>query len=146
METTALFDDITRTEYVIDECGIKIPHSDFDRPADYYAWMREKNYTGDQYADMCVFKDKGTALFDKRWKSAKAVIDLIALEIDINPDECGEYIYALMQDKGEFRSPLVDKMRMWFDKSGDKVKLKRRIAELESQLNALRSAIKGDVR
>lgn len=140
-----LFADIMRTEYTIDECGIKVPYSDFDRPPEYYAELRKRTYTGDEYADMCMFKDRGTALYDKRWKSAKAVIDLIAKEIDIDPWNCGLYIYALVQTRGEFISPLVEKMRAWFDKSGDKVKLKRRITELEAQLFALRAAINGSM-
>lgn len=138
-----LFDGITRTEYIIDECGFRIPHSDFDRPPDYYAKLRERTYTGDEYADMCRFKDRCTALYDKRWKSAKAVIDFVAAEVGIDPEKCDSFLYGLMESRGEFSSPLVDKMRTWFDKSGDKVKLKRRIAELESQLSALRAAIKG---
>ena len=139
---SGLFEDMTRTEYTIDEIGLKVPLSDFERPKDYYSKIRERTYTGDEYADMCFFKDRGTALYDKRWKSAKAVIDLIAAEIDIDPETCGLYLYALVQTCGEFSSPLVEKMRTWFDRSGDKVKLKKRIAELEAQLDALRSALK----
>lgn len=133
-----------RTEYIITEGGIRIPYSDFDRPKDYYADIRKKTYSGDEYADMCRFKDQSTAMFDKRWKAAKDVIDMIALEIGIDPRNTGEYLYGPYQERsGEFRSPIVEKMRMWFDKSGDKVKLKKRITELEAQLYALRAAIRG---
>jgi 3-oxoacyl-ACP reductase-like protein len=141
-EVSELFSDLMRTQYIVDEIGLKIPHSDFDRPKDYYNHCRERTYTGDEYADMCAFKDKSIMLYDRRWQSARAVIDLIAAEIDIDPENCGLFLYGLLQEKGEFVSPLVDKMRTWFDKSGDKVKLKRRIAELEAQLEALRAAIK----
>ena len=137
-----LFENLTKTEYVITESGIKIPHSDFDRPADYYDKLRDKTYTGDEYVSMCAFKDKSTALYDKRWKSAKAVIDLIASEIDIDPEKCGLNLYALYQRCGEFESPLVNKIREWFDKSGEKVKLKKRISELETQVAVLRSALR----
>ena len=125
-----IFENLTKTEYVIDQSGIKIPHSDFDRPSDYYDKLRDKTYTGDYYANMCAFKDKSIALYDKRWKSAKAVIDLIASEIDIDPEKCGLYLYVLDQRCGEFESPLVNKIREWFDKSGEKVKLKKRIKML----------------
>lgn len=138
-----LFSGVTRTEYIIDECGLKIPYSDFDRPDEYYIDLLNRTYTGEQYADMCKFKDKTIALYDRRWKSAKEVIDLIAREIDIDPETSGLYLYGVMQVKGEFSSPLVERMRNWFDKSGDKVKLKKRITELEAQLEALRAAIKG---
>ncbi len=137
-----LFDNIARTEYTISDGGYKVPHSDFDRPADYYASIEMP--TVGSYREMLRFKDKNTALFDKRWKSAKEVIDMVAREIDIDPENCGLYLYSPMQRPGgEFESPLVEKMRRWFDKSGDKVKLKKRIAELEAQVSTLRELIKG---
>ncbi len=37
-------------------------------------------------------------------------------------------------------------MRKLFDKSGDKVKLKKRIRELEAQVDALRAVLRGGVR
>jgi len=138
-----IFENLTRTEYIVDSSGIKIPYSGFDRPSDYYNKIRNRSYTGDEYADMCRFKDKTTALYDKRWKSAKAVIDMIATEINIDPEKCGLYLYALIQTKSGFESPLVTEMRKWFDKSGDKVKLKKQIKDLEAQVDALRAVLKG---
>jgi 3-oxoacyl-ACP reductase-like protein len=138
-----IFTDLNRTEYVVDESGIRIPHSDFDRPSTYYDKLRDRTYTGDEYANMCSFKDKNTALFDKRWQSAKAVIDMIATEVNINPETCGLYLYALVQKQGEFESPLVEEMRKWFDKSGDKAKLKKQIKDLETQIDALRAVLRG---
>jgi hypothetical protein len=138
-----LFKNLTRTEYMIDSSGIKVPHSDFDRSNDYYDKFRHRTYTGEEYADMCAFKDKSIAMFDKRWKSAKAVIDLIAAEVNIDPEDCGVYLYALTQSKENFESPLVAEMRTWFDKSGDKAKLKKQIKDLEAQVDALRAALRG---
>jgi hypothetical protein len=137
-----IFENITKTVYVITDGGFKIPYSDFERKADYYDNMRQKTYTGDEYANMCMFKDKSTALYDKRWKSAKAVIDLIASEIGIDQEKSGLYLYALQQKNGEFESPLVNKIREWFDKSGEKVKLKKRISELEEQVKMLQSMLR----
>lgn len=137
-----LFENLTRTEYMVDPIGIKIPHSDFDRPDDYYDKLRNRTYTGDEYAQMCKFKDKSLVLYDRRWKSAKAVIDLIAAEVNIDPERCDKYLYALVQVKGEFKSPLVNELRSWFDKSGDKVKLKKQIKDSEAQINALRAALR----
>lgn len=141
---SGIFDDLNRTEYVIDESGVKVPHSDFDRSAEYYDRIRsEDNYTGDQYADMCAFKDRTIALYDKRWQSARAVIDLVGAEIDIGPATCGLHLYGLVQCKsGVFESPLATRIQEWFDKSGQKVKLKRRVSELEQQLDALRNALR----
>lgn len=139
-----IFENLTKTEYVISDGGFKIPYSEFERQADYYDKFRCKTYTGDEYADMCRFKDKSTALFDKRWKSAKAVIDLIASEIGIDPENSVSCLYILSQKNGEFESTLVNKIREWFDKSGEKVKLKKRISELEAQVNLLQSMLRGE--
>jgi hypothetical protein len=138
-----IFENTTRTEYVISPSGIKVPHSDFDRPVEYYDKLRGRTYTGDEFAEMCAFKDKTIALFDKRWKSAKAVIDFIAKEMGADPEKCGLCLYGLKQVNGEFESPLVNEMRNWFDKSGDKVKLKKRIKDLEAQVEALRAVLRG---
>ena len=141
-EQHGLFSDMMeRTQYTIDDNGLRIPYSDFDRPKDYYDSLRERTYTGDEYVAMCAFKDKTISLFDKRWKSAKAVIDLVAAAVGIVPEKCGLLLYGTMQENGESASPLVEIMDKWFDKSGDKAKLKRRITELEAQLEALRAAI-----
>ena len=137
-----LFKNLTRTEYEISPSGIKIPHSDFDRPTDYYNKLRDKTYTGQEYTNMCAFKDKSIALYDKRWKSARAVIDLVAAEMSICPEKCGLNLYVLTQSNNEFESPLINEMRNWFDKSGDKVKLKRQIKDLESQIDALRAVLR----
>jgi len=137
-----IFENLTQTEYVITEGGIKIPYSDFDRPKDYYNNLRGRTFSGREFADMCKFKDSSIALYDKRWQSAKAVIDLIATEVGIDPEKCGLYLYALVQVKGEFESPLVKEIRKWFDKSGDKVKLKKQIKDLEAQVDALRAVLR----
>ena len=139
-----LFENVMRTEYTITASGIKVPHSDWDRPVEFYEGLRENDHTGDEFATVCRFKDQNVALYDRRWQSAKAVIDLVAKEVGINPEKCGICLYGLVQDREEFSSPLVDEMRTWFDKSGDKIKMKRRIAELENQLSALRAALNSD--
>ena len=108
--------------------------SEFDRPEEYYDKI-EMPPTVEKYREMLRFKDRGTALYDKRWQAAVAVIDLIATRLDIA--DKGHYLYGLVDD----RSPLVDKMDDYFDRSGDKVKLKKRIAELENENHVLRSLI-----
>lgn len=134
-----MFEDVEKIQYTIDENGLKIPYSDFDRPVDYYDKMKGRTYSDEEYISMCRFKDKGTALFDKRWKSSQAVINMIAEELEIDVENCGLWLYALNQNKGKFESPLVEKIKDWFDKSGDKVKLKKRIAELEKQIEVLKA-------
>jgi hypothetical protein len=92
------------------------------------------------YRNMLRFKDKNTALFDKRWQAAKLVIDAIARYVGIDPDTCGMYLYAPDDDKGD--SEMLRRLDDWFDKSGDKVKLKKRIDELERENETLRSIIR----
>jgi 3-oxoacyl-ACP reductase-like protein len=110
--------------------------SDFDRPKEHYDSC-VKELSGEQWRDLCVFKDKNTALFDKRWQSAKAVIDIVACRIGIPPLETGHFLYSLIHG----RSPLADKLDDYFDHSGDKAKLKKRIGELEAEVKALGSII-----
>lgn len=142
MNEKEFFENITRTEYVVSEGGYKIPYSEFDRPNSYYEKF-DRSFTQEEYVQMCKFKDRNTALFDKRWKSAKEVIDLIAYEVGVDPEKTDFFIYAPKQDKdGNFYSPLVEKLKKFFDKSGDKVKMKKQIAQLEGQLEALRQAIR----
>ena len=62
---------------------------------------------------------------------------------ELNKEQTDLHIYGLLQIRGEFRSPLIDRIRDWFDKSGDKVKLKRKIKELEQQVDLLKAMLKG---
>jgi hypothetical protein len=106
--------------------------SEFDRPESYYEDI-DFPTIGD-YREMLRFKDRNTALYDVRWQTAKAVIDLMAETIGANLK--GELLYGLDYDE---RSPLVDKLVDYFDRSGDKVKMKKRIDELENENRVLRS-------
>jgi hypothetical protein len=109
--------------------------SDFDHPEDYYDTLE---ISPDQWRGLCKLKDKTLALFDRRWHSAMEVIDLIARRIGIDPETSGLYLYGLID--GE--SPLAGKIDEYFDRSGDKVKLKRAIDDLERENAVLRSLIK----
>lgn len=111
--------------------------SDFDRPDSYY----EKE--GVNWQDMARIKDKSTALYDKRWQAACEVIDIIALKVGIDPEKSGLYLYSVDWDSrtSEASSPLANKIDDWFDKGGDKVKLKKRIDELENENQVLRSLV-----
>lgn len=134
-----LFDDLMRTEYVVKN-GYKMPFSVFDRPDEFYKRFAAHSYTGEDYARMLKLKDRNAAICDKRWKSAKAVIDCVAREVNIDPETCGLYLYGVDCDNS---TPLVAEMRKWFDRSGDKVKLKKRIAELEAQVETLKALLQG---
>lgn len=113
------------------------PVSEFSRPKEYYDKI-EMPSVGD-YRDMLRFKDKSTAMYDKRWQCAKAVIDAIARRIGIDPETSGLYLYCPDNIHGD--SEMLRKIDEWFDKSGDKVKLKKKISELASENTVLRSLI-----
>lgn len=121
--------------------GIRGYSSEFDRPDEYYEKI-EFPTIGD-YRGMLRFKDKGTALFDKRWQAACEVIDIIARRVGIDPEKSSLCLYNVDWDSKTktASSPLADKIDEWFDKSGDKVKLKKRLDELENENRVLRSII-----
>lgn len=118
----------------MNEQNLSSYESGFDRPDDYYD---RPGLTVDFLVSLCKLKDRSTAMFDKRWQSAKDVIDLVAKRIGIDPDDTDHWLYGLVDG----RSPLADKLDEYFDRSGDKVKLKKRIDELETENSVLRSLI-----
>ena len=107
--------------------------SEYDRPDEYYQEIQMPT-VGD-YREMLKFKDHSTAIFDKRWQAAIAVIDLVAERIGLQ--DRGLHLYAPLNGS----SPLVEKLDEYFDRSGDKVKLKKRIEELENENRVLRSLV-----
>lgn len=84
----------------------------------------------------CALKDYNLAQRDRRLASARAVIDDVAEVIDWHDN--GTSIYYMDYDD---RSALGRKIAEWADKSGEKVKLKRRVQELESENAILRSVL-----
>jgi hypothetical protein len=93
------------------------------------------------YRDMLRFKDRTTALFDKRWKAAQAVIDLIAAELGLESDVT-YYCAKQNLDTGEMKSPIIDRLREWSSNAGDKTQMRKRIKELENQVNVLASLLR----
>ncbi len=89
-------------------------------------------------AVICCIKNKTNDVFMRRYKAARAVIDIIARQIGINPDNCGFWLYAPNVDG---TSPISERIENWLSRSGEKAQLKRRIQELESENAVLRSLI-----
>lgn len=85
---------------------------------------------------LCQLKDRSNDMFARRYQAAREVIDLVAESIGIDPGDCGFWLYALDYDGG---SPLIKRIDEWCSRSGDKVKLKRRVQELEQENSLLRS-------
>jgi hypothetical protein len=106
--------------------------SEFDRPDEYYA---SKDLTPEQWRDLCKLKDRNIALYDKRWQAAKEVIDAIAEWAGISDN--GRYLYGLVDGQ----TPIIDKLEGYLSHRGDKVQLKKRIDELETENRVLRSLV-----
>lgn len=96
------------------------------------------DYLGLSAATLLRMKDVTMALFDKRYRAARDVIDIIARKIGINPEDTSYWLYAPDLDES---SPLVDNLDYYLNHSGDKVLLKRRIKELEAENAVLRSLV-----
>ncbi|MCL2249113.1 MAG: hypothetical protein FWC13_07555 [Oscillospiraceae bacterium] len=124
---------------IIDESGYRGYRSEFDRDNSYYE--KFDGMETSQVQEIIKFKDKNTALFDKRWQSACEVIDTIAEKIEIDPKTCGHHIYGIKwnHETATASSDLADELDKYFNKSGEKVKLKKRISELEKENEILRT-------
>lgn len=96
------------------------------------------NYLWQSAATLCRIKDRAMALFDKRYRAAREVIDLIAKQVGIDPENTSYWLYAPDIDGS---SPIVAQLDNYLNRSGEKVKLKRRIKELEDENSILRSLI-----
>lgn len=89
-------------------------------------------------ATMFLLKDQTIGLFERRFNAAKEVIDLAARRVGIDPGNTGFWLYSLDPNGS---SPIVAKMDEYFDRGGDKLKLKKRVDELEKETIYLRSII-----
>lgn len=129
-----LFADIPDTVYVVRD-GYRDFASHYDHDKGFY-----DSYAPAEFARFAQYKDRTISMYDRRWQSAKAVIDLVAQEVFIDPDTTNVSLYGLRSDGS---AHLVDAIRRWSDKSGDKAKLKKRVAELENQVEMLKQMLKG---
>ena len=64
---------------------------------------------------------------------------MIAKHVGIDPKTSGFWLYAPDYNGS---SPIIEKMDQYFSRSGDKVKLKKKIDELEAENAVLRSLIR----
>lgn len=118
------------TESVKESYEVTKEPSEFENFREKYA-----DKTNKQLVQMLFSKTRLCKIFIQRWENAKEVIDLVAEQIDMT--ESGRYIYSTLDGK----SCLVDKLQEYFSRSGEKVKLKKRLDELEKENAVLRSLI-----
>ena len=83
-------------------------------------------------------KDRSNDIFFRRCKAAQEVIDIMAEQVGIDPENTGFWLYAPDIDG---TSPIVKRMEDWLSRSGEKAKLKRKLQELEQENALLRSLI-----
>ncbi|MCL2563119.1 MAG: hypothetical protein FWE08_03690 [Oscillospiraceae bacterium] len=96
------------------------------------------------YPTMAVMAYQAAALYDCRWQAACEVIDIIAAKIGLNAEELGLNFYGVSRDSRTktASSPLADRIDEYFDRSGDKVKLKKEISELKKENTLLRDMLR----
>ncbi len=102
-------------------------------------WNKEDEWyasNGVNWTDACKLKDRAIALFDVRWQSVKQVIDLIAEELGIANK--GHYLYGPGIDD---QHPIIDEIRKYVSRAGNKAEMKKKIAELENENAVLRSLV-----
>lgn len=104
------------------------------KPDSYYEAM---NFDQKAWRELTKLKDRKARLFQRREYEARAVIDAVANYLGIADN--GHYLYGLVNGA----TPIIEKIETFMDKGGDKVKLKKRIDELETENNILRSLVKG---
>lgn len=119
------------------ENGIRGYSSNYNRSKTYYE-------ADINWREAAILSDRATALYDKRWQAACEVIDIIAAKIGLDAGKTGNNYYGVNwnHESKTATSPLADRIDEWFDKSGDKVKLKKRIAELEQEVEVLKRILK----
>ena len=100
---------------------------------------RYDTFSAETLASFCLMKDRSNDIYFRRYQAAKDVIDLIAERVNINPNDTGFWLYAPDYDDS---SPILRKIDEYLSRSGEKVKLKKRIDELEKENAMLISLLK----
>ena len=99
---------------------------------------RYDTFDKETLAAFCKMKDRGNDMFFKRYQAAQEVIDIIAKQVGINPDNTDYWLYAPDCDGS---SPILRRIEEWISRSGEKAQLKRRVQELEQENAILRTLI-----
>lgn len=129
---------MNKERYIIDEREIKL----IDRYEGTISQSKDPHrydtFEQKTLADFCRMKDRSNDMFFRRYQAARDVIDLIAKEVGIDPDNTGFWLYSPEADGG---SPILNRIKEWVSRSGEKAQLKKRVQELEQENAVLRSLI-----
>lgn len=99
---------------------------------------RYDSFDKDTLADFCKMKDRSNDMYFRRFQAAKEVIDQIAKEVGIDPENTSFWLYAPESDG---YSPIVNRIKEWVSRSGEKAQLKKKLQELEKENSVLRSLL-----
>lgn len=124
--------------YIIDEREVELLDKYEGTMSQRKDPCRYDTFSKESLAGFCRMKDRSNDLFFKRYQAAREVIDIIAREVGIDPDKTGLWIYAPDEDGG---SPILNRIKEWVSRSGEKAQLKKRLQELEQENAVLRSLI-----
>lgn len=97
----------------------------------------EKDYSmfgADTLANFCIMKDRTLKQYARRIVNARDVIDLVAEFLQIK--DKGLCLYEVYEDG---TAVVLEELRKYIEKGGDKVKMKKRISELENENAVLKS-------
>lgn len=103
-----------------------------------FTWIRQPDFfdhKDEEVKNEMRFNIKNARLEYERRKHAESVIDEIAEFLGLS--DKGLFLYGLIGGT----TPIIEHIRDFFVKGGDKVKLKKRIDELETENSVLRSLI-----
>ena len=99
---------------------------------------RYDTFSKDTLLEFCRMKDRSNDMFFRRSQAAREVIDLIAKQVGIDPENTSFWLYAPDLDG---TTPITKRIEEWFSRSGEKAQLKRRLQELEQENQLLRSLL-----
>ena len=106
---------------------------------------RYDNLPKEVLATLCRMKDRSNDMFLKRNEAAHEVIDMIARRVDIDPDNCGDWLYApyygVETEDGGKTCAVLRRLDEYLSRAGEKAQLKKRVKELEQENAVLRSLI-----
>lgn len=129
---------MNKERYIIDEREIEL----IDRYEGTISQSKDPHrydsFDKETLAKFCRMKDRGNDMFFRRYQAARDVIDLIAKEVGIDPDNTVFFLYSPEADGG---SPILNRIKEWVSRSGEKAQLKKRVQELEQENAILRSLI-----
>lgn len=125
--------------YIIDEREIEL----LDKYAGIISQRKDPyrydTFDKDVLAHFCRMKDTSNDMYYRRYQAAKDVIDMIANEVDIDPDDTAYNLYVPDPDCG---SPILNRIKDYISRGGEKALLKKRVQELEKENQILRSVLR----